>query len=85
MGHVLTFYIYTFASQSTQYRVRKCDVTIFFLYFGILNTIFWWSIIKNIHSQKFGGNQFMGSEIWPHEYLISLTKVSVNWPGSKQL
>ena len=24
-------------------------------------------------------------EIWPHEYLISPTEISVNWPGSKQL
>ena len=29
---------------------------------------------------KFGGNRFMGSEIWPHEYLISPIKISVNWP-----
>ena len=26
--------------------------------------------MKNLYS-KFGGNQFMGPEIWPHEYLIS--------------
>ena len=26
-----------------------------------------------------------GSEIWLHEYLISPTEISVNWPGSKQL
>ena len=34
---------------------------------------------------KFGGNRFMGPEIWLHEYLISPTEISVNWPGSKQL
>ena len=38
------------------------------------------------HSQpKFGGNQFMGPEIWPHEYLLSPIEINVNWPGSKQL
>ena len=31
---------------------------------------------------KFGGDRFMGAEIWPHEYLISPIEISVNWPGS---
>ena len=34
---------------------------------------------------KFSGKRFVGPEIWPHEYLISPTEISVNWPGSKQL
>ena len=34
---------------------------------------------------KFGGNRLMGAEIWPHEYLIRPTEISVNWPGSKHL
>ena len=34
---------------------------------------------------KFGGNRFMGPEIWPHEYLIGPIEISLNWPGSKQL
>ena len=34
---------------------------------------------------KFGGNRFMGLEIWLHEYLISPIEIIVKWPGSKQL
>ena len=33
----------------------------------------WWELVHG------------GPEIWPHEYLISPTETSVNWPGSKQL
>ena len=42
---------------------------------------------ENHPQPKFGGNQFMGPEIWPHEYLISLFQmlfeISVNWSGFK--
>ena len=31
---------------------------------------------------KFGGNRFMGPEIWQHEYLISPIKINVNWPAN---
>ena len=34
---------------------------------------------------KFGEIGLYGAEIWLHEYLISPTEVSVNWPGSYQL
>ena len=40
---------------------------------------------KNIHSPNLVGIGLWGLEIWPHEYLISPIKISVNWPGSKQL
>ena len=44
-----------------------------------------WSMMKKHPQPKFGRNWFMGAEIWPHEYLISSTEISINWPGSKQL
>ena len=28
---------------------------------------------------KYGRNQSLGPKIWPHEYLISPSKISVNW------
>ena len=34
----------------------------------------WW---ESVHGAK--------EKIWPHEYLISHTEISINWPGSKQL
>ena len=41
--------------------------------------------MKNIHSPNWVGIGSWGPEIWQHEYLISPTEISVNWPGSKQL
>ena len=41
--------------------------------------------MKNIHSLSLVGICSWGSIIWLHEYLISLTEISVNWSGSKQL
>ena len=39
---------------------------------------------KSDPQHKFGGNRFMGPEVWLCEYLISPIEISVNWPGSKQ-
>ena len=36
---------------------------------------------ENIHSPNWVGIGSWGPEIWPHEYLISSTEISVNWPG----
>ena len=41
-----------------------------------------WSMMKNIHSPNYVGIGSWGPEIWPHEYLISPTEISVNWSGS---
>ena len=54
----------------------------FFLHFSVLDTMYRWSMMKNIHSQNLVGIGSWGPEIWPHEYLISPTEISVNWPGS---
>ena len=57
----------------------------FFLNFSVLDTMYWWSMMENIHSPNWMGIGSWGPEIWPHEYLISPIEISVNWPGSKQL
>ena len=54
-----------------------------FLHFGALDTMYRWSMMKNIHSQNLVGIGSWGPEIWPHECLISPIKISVNWRGSK--
>ena len=56
-----------------------------FLDFSVLDTMYRWSMMKNIRSPNWVGFGSWGPEIWPHEYLISPTEISVNWPGSKQL
>ena len=58
----------------------------FFFYFSVLDTMYRWSMMKNIHSPNWMGigSWGGGGEIWPHEYL-NPTEISVNWPGSKQL
>ena len=57
----------------------------FFGDFSVLDTMYQWSMIKNIHSPDWVGIGSWGPEIRPHEYLISPTEISVNWPGSKKL
>ena len=77
--------------KSTGYR--SDDVTnffflfffFFFLHFSVLDTMYWWTMMKNIHSPNLVGIGSWGPEIWPHEYLISPSEISVKWPGSKQL
>ena len=65
---------------------RSDDVTKeLLLDFSVLDTMYWWSMMKNIHSPNWVGIGSWGPEIWPHEYLISPIEISVNWPGSKQL
>ena len=58
--------------------------TFFFLYFSVLDTMYQWSMMKNIHSPNLLGIGSWGPEIWLQEYLICPTEISVNWPGSKQ-
>ena len=41
--------------------------------------------MNNIHSPNLVEIGSWWPEIWLHEYLISLIKIGVNWPGSKQL
>ena len=67
---------------STEYR--SDDITTNFLYFSILDIMYRWSMMKNIHSPNVVGIGAWGPEIWPHEYLISPIEISANWPGSKQ-
>ena len=40
---------------------------------------------ENIHSPNLVRIGSWWPEIWPHNYLISPTEISVKWPGSKQL
>ena len=53
--------------------------------FSVLDTMYRWSMMKNIHSPNWVGIGSWRPEIWPHEYLISPIEISVNWSGSKQL
>ena len=72
----------------TLIEYRCDDITknnFFFLHFSVLDTMYRWRMMENIHSPNLVGNGSWGPEIWPHEYLISPTEISVNWPGSKQL
>ena len=57
----------------------------FFSDFSVLDTMYQWSMMKNIHSPNWMGIGSWGPEIWRHEYLISPIEISVNWSGSKQL
>ena len=53
-----------------------------FLDFSVLDTMYRWSMMKNIHSPNWVGIDSWGPEIWPHEYLISPIEISVNYePG----
>ena len=54
-----------------------------FLHFSVLDTMYRWSMMKNIHSPNLVGIASWGPKIWLHEYLISPIEISVNWPGSK--
>ena len=56
-----------------------------FLHFSIFMTIFQQNMMKNPHTPNLTWIGSWGPKIWPHEYLISPTEISVNWPGSKQL
>ena len=68
------------------YRVPKCDIIKFsFLHFSIFMTKFKQNMMKNPHTPNMTWIGSWWPEIWPHEYLISPTEISVNWPGSKQL
>ena len=71
-------------SQFTKnYRVQKrWHHKNFFLHFSILDTMYRWSMMKNIHSPNLVGIGSWGPEIWLHEYLSRPTEISVNWPGS---
>ena len=76
----------TTAGSMVMREYRSDDITIFFfLHFSVLDTMYQWSMMKNIHSPNLVGIGSWGPEIWLHEYLISPTKISVNWPGFKHL
>ena len=64
-----------------EYRID--DITFFFFFFLHFSIVYWWSMMKNIHIPNLVGIGSWGPEIWLHEYLISPTEISVNWPGSK--
>ena len=51
-----------------------------FLHFSNLDTMYLWSMMKNIHSPNLVRIGSWGPEIWPREYLISPNEISVNWP-----
>ena len=72
-------------SQERQIEYRSDDVTKNFLDISVLDTMYRWSTMKNIHSPNWVGIGSWGPKIWPHEYLISPIEISVNWSGSKQL
>ena len=64
---------------------RSDNVTKNLFHFGILNTMYLWSMMKKRAQPVWwesahGG----GGKIWLHEYLISRIEFSVNWPGSEQ-
>ena len=65
-----------------EYRSDDVTKNFFFLHFSVLDTMYRWSMMKNIHSPNLLGIGSWGPEIWPNEYLISPTEISVNWPGS---
>ena len=65
------------------YRVQKrWHHKKLFLHFNVLDTMYRWSMMKNIHSPNLVGIGSWEPEIWPHEYLISPTEISLDWPGS---
>ena len=53
-------------------RVPKCDV----IKFSFCISAFSWPYFSSTWIGSWG------SEIWPHEYLISPIESSINWPGS---
>ena len=69
------------------YRVQKRwrHKNFFFLDFSVLDTMYRWSMMKNIHSPNWVGIGSWGPKVWPQEYLISPIEISVNWSGSKHL
>ena len=69
----------TYVTYRVQKRWRNKKT---FLHFSVLDTMCRWSMMKNVHSPNLVGIGSWGLEIWPHEYLISPIKISVNWPGS---
>ena len=52
-------------------KYRSDDITKTFLYFSVVDTMYRWSIIKNIHSPNLLRIGSWGPEIWPYEYLIN--------------
>ena len=72
-----------------EYRSDDITKTFFFFFFFCISAFSipciggaWW---KTSTAQIWWESVHGGPEIWPHEYLISHTEISVNWPGSKQL
>ena len=56
-----------------------------FLHFSVLDTMYRWSMMRNIHSPNLTWIGSWGPKIWLHDYLISPIEISISWPGSKQL
>ena len=51
----------------------------FLLHFSVLDTMYWWSMMKNIHSPNLVGIGSRRPEIWSHKYLISPIEISINY------
>ena len=84
------FIYFVFSILPCLFQVRRVQMWwhhIFFFFFisAFLDTIYRWSIMKNIHIPNLVGIGSWGPEKWPHEYLISPIEINANWPGSKQL
>ena len=72
------FTVIEYRSDDVTKKKKKLD-------FSVLDTMYRWSMMKNIHSPNWVGISSWETEIWPHEYLISPIGISVNWSGHKQL
>ena len=77
-----------FVTSSLLYSIEywNDDVTKnFVLHISILNTMYLWSMMKNIHIPNLVEICSWGPMIWLHECISSPIEISVNWPGSQLL
>ena len=61
--------LFTWHTQTYRVQKRWRHKKLFFLDFSVLDTMYWWSMMKNM-SPNWVGIGSWGPEIWPHEYLI---------------
>ena len=61
-----------------EYRSDDVTKNVFCISAFWMDTMYRWSMMKNIHSPNLVGISSCRPEIWPHEYLISPIKISVN-------
>ena len=75
-------HVLSFVTRIRYYRVlKRRHHKKLFLHFSVLDTMYRWSMMKNIHSPNLVGIGSWWSEIWLHEYLISPIEISVNLPA----